>query len=82
MIIKVLGSGCSNCRRLLANTKDAVAKLAIEAEVLYIIDMMEIANAGLMRTPGLIIDGKVVSYGRVPDTNEIVAMIKKIKELL
>ncbi len=76
MVIKVLGSGCSNCRRLLENTKSAVAELGIEADIRYITDIIEIANAGLLRTPGLIINEKMISYGRVPEISEIKTMIK------
>ena len=75
MIIKVLGSGCKNCKKLLENVKESVKELNIEAEVLYITDMMEIANSGLMRTPGLIFDNKIVSSGKVPSTDEIKQMI-------
>lgn len=71
MIIKVLGSGCKNCKKLLENVKESVKELKILAEIEYITDMMEIANSGLMRTPGLIINDKIVSYGRVPDIDEI-----------
>jgi len=75
MIIKVLGSGCKNCKKLLENVKESVKELNIKAEVLYITDMMEIANSGLMRTPGLIFDNKIVSSGKVPSTDEIKQMI-------
>ena len=76
MIIKVLGSGCKNCKKILENVKESVKELKIEAEVLYITDIMEIANYGLMRTPGLIFDNKIVSSGKVPSTDEIKQMIK------
>jgi len=71
-----MGSGCANCRRLFENTKKAIAELAIEADIQYITDIMQIANAGLMRTPGLIINDKIISYGRVPEISEIKTMIK------
>ncbi len=76
MMIKIIGSGCANCRRLFENTKKAVAELEIEADVQYITDMMAIAKSGLMRTPGLVINGKIISYGRVPEVNEIKTLIK------
>lgn len=76
MIIKVVGSGCSNCKKLLELTKEAVQSLHVNAEVLYITDLMEIAKTGIMRTPGLIIDGKIVSYGRVPQLDEIKTFIQ------
>ncbi|MDY0023999.1 MAG: thioredoxin family protein [Candidatus Izemoplasmatales bacterium] len=80
MIIKVLGSGCKNCKKLLENVKESVKELNIKAEVLYITDMMEIANSGLMRTPGLIFDNKIVSSGKVPSTDEIKQMIENFNK--
>ena len=77
MIIKVLGSGCSNCKRLYEYTKEAVKELNVDAEVIYVTDMVAIAEANLLRTPGLMIDGKIVSYGRVPNFYEIKEMIQK-----
>lgn len=77
MVIKVVGSGCSNCKKLLELTKEAVQSLDVNAEVLYVTDLMEIAKTGIMRTPGLIIDGKIVSYGRVPQLDEIKTFIQK-----
>jgi small redox-active disulfide protein 2 len=75
MIIKVLGSGCKNCKKLLENVKEGVKELNVKAEIEYITDMMEIANSGIMRTPGLIINGKIVSYGKVPSTEEVKTFI-------
>lgn len=77
MVIKVLGSGCANCKRLYEYTKEAVKELNIDAEVIYVTDMVAIAEANLLRTPGLMIDGKIVSYGRVPNFYEIKEMIQK-----
>ncbi|MDT8336607.1 MAG: thioredoxin family protein [Candidatus Izemoplasmatales bacterium] len=76
MIIKVLGSGCKNCKKLIENVKEGVKELNLLAEIEYITDVMEIANSGLMRTPGLIINDKIVSYGRVPSTEEVKAFIQ------
>lgn len=77
MVIKVLGSGCANCKRLYEYTKEAVKELNVDAEVIYVTDMVAIAEANLLRTPGLMIDGKIVSYGRVPNFYEIKEMIQK-----
>lgn len=76
MEIKVLGSGCASCKKLLAFTKDAVSELDISADVIYVTDMMEIVKLGVMSTPGLMINGKVKSMGRVPKTKEIKKMIE------
>jgi small redox-active disulfide protein 2 len=77
MEIKVLGSGCANCKHLLQMVQFAVKELNVEANVLYITDMMAISMSGLLRTPGLIINQKIVSYGRVPSLEEIKAFILK-----
>ena len=77
MEIKVLGSGCMNCKRLYEYAKEAVKDLNVKADVIYVTDMAAIAEANLLRTPGLIIDGKVVSYGRVPSIEEMKEMIRK-----
>jgi small redox-active disulfide protein 2 len=78
MEIKVLGTGCANCKKLLENTKNAVGILKIDADVLYVTDYVEIVKAGLMRTPGLIVNNKIISSGRVPTTDEIVTLLEKI----
>ncbi len=76
MEIKVLGSGCASCKKLLGFAKDAVSELGIEAEVIYVTDMAEIVKLGVMSTPGLMINGKVKSMGRIPKTKEIKGMIE------
>ncbi|MFA6800704.1 MAG: thioredoxin family protein [Acholeplasmataceae bacterium] len=75
MQIKVLGTGCKNCKQLLENTKKACSELSSDAEILYITDYLEIAKTGLMRTPGLMIDDKIVSFGKVPTSDEIIKLI-------
>lgn len=77
MEIKVLGSGCANCKHLLQMVEFAVKELKVDAKVLYITDMVAIATSGLMRTPGLIINQKIVSSGRVPSLDEIKTWIEK-----
>jgi small redox-active disulfide protein 2 len=74
--IEVLGSGCANCRRLETLAHEAVAKLGIEADVQHVTDIKEIMARGLMATPGLAIDGKVVLAGRVPSAAEVEGLIK------
>ncbi len=71
MNIKVLGGGCCKCENLLGAVKEAVAKIGIEAEIEYITDMAKIMEYGIMSTPALMIDNKVVSMGRVLKAKEV-----------
>ncbi len=75
MEIKVLGSGCASCKKLLANTEKAVKELGIEAEVIYVTDMEKIIETGIMSTPGLMINGIVKSTGRVLSPKEVMQMV-------
>lgn len=71
MIIKVLGSGCTNCKRLEENTKKAVESLGINATIEKVTDIKEIMSFGVMKTPALVVDGKVKIMGRVPSPEDI-----------
>jgi small redox-active disulfide protein 2 len=75
MIIKILGSGCANCVRLEANTKQALSTLGIEASLEKVTDYGDIASYGVMRTPGLVVDEQVLVSGRVPDAAEIAKLL-------
>jgi small redox-active disulfide protein 2 len=70
-MIEVLGSGCPNCRKLEANAREAIAMAGVQAEVRHVTDPREIVARGVMSTPGLVIDGKVVSTGRIPNAGDI-----------
>jgi len=71
MIIKVLGSGCSNCKKLEENTRKALEDLGIEATIEKITDFKKIMAYGVMKTPALVVDAKVKIMGRVPSSEEI-----------
>ena len=75
MEIKVVGSGCKSCKKLLSVTEDAVKELGSDATITYVTEMEEIIATGIMRTPGLIIDDKIKVMGRVPSVKEIKQMI-------
>jgi small redox-active disulfide protein 2 len=71
MEIKVLGSCCGNCDKLMALVQEVVSDRGHAATVQKVTDMKEIVGYGVMRTPGLVVDGKVVAAGRVPSKVEI-----------
>lgn len=73
--IKILGSGCPNCKKLEALTRLAVEQLAIEAEVTKVTDYPAILAYKVMSTPGLVINEKVVSSGRIPSPAEITTFL-------
>ncbi len=79
MKIKVLGSGCKNCVTLAENTKAALSEIGVEAEIEKVTDFAEIAKYGIMSTPGLVIDEKVVSFGKVLKPADIVKIIEKVR---
>ena len=76
MNIKVLGGGCSKCETLLANAREAVANTGVEAEVEYITDFAVIASYGIMSTPALMVDEKIVSMGKVLKSSDIEKFLK------
>ena len=75
--IEVLGPGCANCKRLEAVAREAVMMAGVEAEIVKVTDYGEIAGYGVLRTPGLVIDGKVVSTGRIPSAGDIAAWLSE-----
>ena len=75
MEIKVVGSGCKNCKNLLNATQEAVRELGSDARIIYVTDMADIIATGIMRTPGLLIDDKIKVTGRVPSVKEIKQLI-------
>lgn len=77
MEIKILGTGCANCRNLEKATREAVAELHLDATVVKEEDIVKIMSYGVMRTPALVVDEKVVLYGRVPMVNEIKEILQK-----
>lgn len=76
MIIKVLGSGCKKCIALAKNAKAAADIVGVPAEIEKVTDIVDISRYGIMSTPGLVIEEKVVSSGKVLSVPEIVAFLK------
>ena len=75
MVIKILGSGCPNCVKLEANAKKALEELNMEAVVNKVTDIGLIMNYGVMSAPALVVDEKVLCYGRIPNVDEIKEML-------
>jgi len=76
MNIKILGTGCTKCNALEKNVGDVVKQMQIEADIEKVKDMKQILEYPILTTPGLVIDGRVVCYGRVPGKDEIEKIIK------
>ena len=74
--IKVLGSGCANCKRLEATARKVVTDLGIEAEIEKVTDYAEIMKWPILSTPGLEVNNKLVSAGRIPSEAEISGWLK------
>lgn len=70
-VIEVLGSGCPNCQAVERNVREALATSGISAQVRHVTDLAEIASRGVLSTPGLAIDGVLVSAGRIPSSDQV-----------
>ncbi len=77
--VKVLGSGCAKCNALEEATRAALTELNMDTTIEHVTDFAQIAAYGVMTTPALVIDGKVVSYGKVLNKDEAKALIQKVR---
>ena len=75
MEIKVIGEGCEKCDRLYENTCLAVKELGLEASIDKVEDLMDIVRLGVMTTPSVMVDGKLIIRGRVPKVKEIIKLL-------
>jgi len=77
--IKVLGSGCAKCNALEEAAKAALEKLNMDTTIDHVTDFAQIAAYGIMTTPALVVDGKVVTYGKVLKTDEVVKILQEVR---
>jgi small redox-active disulfide protein 2 len=80
LTIKILGSGCENCKKLAYLAERAVAHLSLEAQIIKVTELPEIMKYNIMSTPGLVINEKLVSAGRIPSEAEITSFITSALE--
>mgnify|MGYP003623389677 CR=1 FL=1 len=78
-LVKVLGSGCKKCNQLEENTVAALKQLGMDTGIEHVTDFAQIDAWGVMTTPALVVDGKVVLYGKVAKTEEIVTLLQKAR---
>ena len=74
--IKILGTGCNNCKKLEENTLKALKDMGINLKVVYVYDIEKIASYGVISTPSLVLDENVLSYGKVLNKDEIIELLK------
>jgi small redox-active disulfide protein 2 len=75
LTIKVLGPGCANCRKLEEIARAAAEAAGVDAEVVKVTDMQQIVGYGVLKTPGLVIDEKLVCSGRIPSAENVAEWI-------
>lgn len=76
LILKILGTGCPKCKALESKVREVISENNISATVQKVEDMMDIMNYGVMRTPALVVNEKIVLSGRLPSKDEILNFIK------
>ena len=77
MKIQIAGPGCPRCQATEKNVNAACAELVITADISHLTNMLEYGKLGVMLTPAVVLDGKVISSGKVPTVQELVELLKK-----
>lgn len=77
MNIKVIGTGCDKCDQLYENTKSAIEELGLNANIEKVEDLIEMVKLGVMSSPSLMVDGKLVVSGRIVSKEKIIELISK-----
>lgn len=80
LTIKVLGSGCANCKKVEGIVRQVIAKMGLEAEVVKVTDYAQMMQYDIMSTPGLVVNEKLVSAGRIPSEAEITTFMMNALE--
>jgi small redox-active disulfide protein 2 len=80
LTIKVLGSGCANCKRVEQIARKVVADMSIEADVIKVTDYNDIMAYNVLSTPGLVVNEKLVSTGRIPTPAEVTTWVANALE--
>ena len=75
----MLGAGCAKCNALEAAVRSALEELGMNTTIDHVTDFSQIAAYGVMSTPALVVDGKVVSYGKVLKKDEVIVILKKVR---
>ena len=77
--VKVLGSGCASCNQLEEHTREALAALGMDTSIEHVADFVAIAGYGVMTTPALVVDGKVLSSGKVLSKDDVLVLLKQAR---
>lgn len=77
--VKILGGGCAKCNQLEEATQKALIELGMDGTIEHVRDYERIAAYGVMTTPALVVDGKVVSYGKVLKKEEVMEILRKVR---
>ena len=79
MEIKILGTGCQKCKTLEKVTREVLVETGIDAVIEKVEDIVDIMNYGIIHTPGLVVNGKVLLSGRVPSAGEVKDLLLKFR---